>query len=453
MPTPNGVIYQTPGNMDATSPETALTPYNGSANVQEAMSISSETSSEAWESEPDEDPEPLPLLWNGHTRSDVHRIFLNAQNLARTGDLETAEAMLKTSVSGYKYLLGPTHEETSKVIFTIATFYFERDRLQDAYQTLEESCRLHLQTAGIYDRRSQQHVHNVVELLNGWNRQDDALAFLARAGELAKKSHTRSSVTRNDHRRKSLAPSRRLDNAQDSLLLEAARSISDDPQNPTQLGYGLSIASTYGSTKHDAVEQILLTTINQCGQDTERLSAHRLKAWAELLRLYQRTNDAIVSMSSFQKAHDAFKDVLREYPWHERTRRKFESFEVLEAALELIAPFVKANYLDDAKRMLQMCEEKVTPVFGDDDERTIWMYISIGLMYQKYRDWNDAQPWFERALAAAMEKYDENDGIRISLEEAMEVRYFSYVNDEGRPFKTIFGVNGLRIMPTRLHME
>jgi tetratricopeptide (TPR) repeat protein len=411
MSTPNGVIYQTPGNMDATSPETALTPYNGSANTQDAMSISSETSSEEWESEPDEDPEPLPLLWNGHTRSDVHRIFHNAQSLARTGDFETAEAMLKKSVPGYKYLLGPTHEETSKVVFTIATFYFERDRFQDAYQMLEESCRIHLQTAGIYDRRNQQHVQNVVELLNGWNREDDALAFLARAGELAKKSRTRANVTKNIHRRKSSAPSRRLDNAQNSLLLEAARSISDDPQNPTQLSYGLSIASTYGSTRNDAVEQILQTTINQCGQNTERLTVHRLKAWAELLRLYQRTNDTIVSKQTFQNAHNAFMNVLRGYPWHERTKRKFESFQVLEAALELVAPFVKDNYLVVARRMLQMCEEKVTPVFGDDDERTIWMYISIGLMYQKYRDWNDARPWFERALSAAMEKYDENDGI------------------------------------------
>jgi hypothetical protein len=51
-----------------------------------------------------------------------------------------------------------------------------------------------------------------------------------------------------------------------------------------------------------------------------------------------------------------------------------------------------------------------------------------------------------------MELYDEHDGIRISLEEAFEVRYFSYVNDEGRPFKSIFSVNGLKITPTRLHM-
>lgn len=193
--------------------------------------------------------------------------------------------------------------------------------------------------------------------------------------------------------------------------------------------------------------------MNQCGQDTETLAVQRLKAWAELLRFNQRTNEATVSNTYFENAHAAFTDVLRRYPWDVRTRRKFESFEVVEAALELVAPFVKANYLDDAKRMFQMCEEKATSIFGDEDERTIWMYISIGLVYQRYRVWDDARPWFEQALAAAMDKYDENDGIRISLEEAMEVRHFSYVNDEGRPFKTIFGVGGLRIMPTRLHME
>ncbi|KAJ4365557.1 hypothetical protein N0V83_008176 [Neocucurbitaria cava] len=450
MPTPNGVIYETPTNVDATSPETALTPYDKSGN-DEIMTISS--SSDEWESEPENDPNPLPLMWNGKTRSDVHALFLNAQNCARNGDSEAAEAMFRSAVTGYKYLLGPAHEETNKVVYILATFYYGQDRLPEAYKIIEHSCRDHVETLGIQHRRTQQHITNVVELLHGWNKGDDALAFLARAKELAESINSRTNTIRRQRPNRLPAVTRKPTSAPDSLLLEAARSISDNPQDATQLDYGLSVARAHSSVNGEAVEQLLLTTINQCGQDADRLAVQRLKAWAELLKLPRTMAEENASFESFESAHAAFTDVMRRFPWHVPTRRKFESFQLIEVALELIAPFVKANYLDDAKGMFQVCEEKATANFGDEDERTIWMFISIGLIYQRYKGWDEAKHWFEQALAAAMEKYDEDDGIRISLEEAMEVRHFSYVNDEGRPYKTIFGVGGLKIMPIRLHME
>ncbi|KAF2833878.1 hypothetical protein CC86DRAFT_16155 [Ophiobolus disseminans] len=451
--TPNGVIYQTPINVDTTSPENLLTPYNGTGNVDEVMTVSSSSSSDEWESEPEADANPLPLIWDGKTQSDVHTLFLNARNHARNGEADVAEAMLQSAVTGYSYLLGPAHEETDKVVHTLATFYYEHDRLPDAYKVLEQSCRAHVQKVGIEDRRAYQYVLSVVELLNGWNKEDDALAFLARAKELVEQGDSRIRVTGRRQRKRGLNTHRESGNTQDSLLSKAARSIADNPQDPTKLDYGLSVARAHTSTNATATEQLLLTTINQCGQDTNKLAVQRLKAWAELLRLYQKSGGETADISSFENAHTAFTGVMRRFPWHEKTRKKFESFRVIEAALELVAAFVKANYLEDAKRMFQRCEEQATATFGDDDERTIWMLISIGLVYQTHRGWDEASPWFQQALNIAMAKYEEDDGIRISLEEAMEVRHFSYVNDEGRPYKTIFGVGGLKIMPMRLHME
>jgi tetratricopeptide (TPR) repeat protein len=439
--------------VDITSPEKVLTPYDGSGNADEVMTISSSSSSDEWESESETDANPLPLMWNGNTQSDVQTLFLNARNRARDGDAATAEAMLQSAVTGYSYLLGPAHEETNKVVNTLATFYYEHDRLQDAYKVLEKSCRAHVRKLGMQDRRTYQHILNVVELLHGWNKGDDALAFLARAKELAEQGDSRTSPTTGRRRNRSPTATQRPKTAQDSLFLEAARSLSGNPQDPTELEYGLSVARAHISTNGMAVEQLLLATINQCGQDTNKLAIQRLKAWTELLRLYQRSNDDTASITSLGNAHAAFTDVMRRYPWHETTRRKFESFGVIEAALGLIVPFVKVNYLSDAKRMFQLCEEQATATFGYEDERTIWMFITIGLVYQRYRGWDEARHWFEQALNIAMVKYQEDDGIRISLEEAMEVHHFSYINDEGRPYKTIFGVGGLKITPMRLHME
>jgi hypothetical protein len=94
--------------------------------------------------------------------------------------------------------------------------------------------------------------------------------------------------------------------------------------------------------------------------------------------------------------------------------------------------------------MLQMCEEKSRAQFGDKYQRTVWMFISIGSGYQRHTDWVEAGPWFKRALNEAMEKYDDDGGIRAALREAMEIKHSSYVNNECQLFSTIFRVGSLK---------
>jgi hypothetical protein len=52
-----------------------------------------------------------------------------------------------------------------------------------------------------------------------------------------------------------------------------------------------------------------------------------------------------------------------------------------------------------------------------------------------------------------MFKYSDDDGIVMALHTAMRRHYFTYLTDENRPFRTIFGVCGLTIRLNRLHLE
>ena len=120
--------------------------------------------------------------------------------------------------------------------------------------------------------------------------------------------------------------------------------------------------------------------------------------------------------------------------------------------MELIGTMLKAGNTDEALRLFRRVDEKAETVFGRDDERTVWIYISIGLFFQQHGSgWATARPWFEQALAAAMNTFPTRDGIVRSLEKALEKGHFSYLSDEGRPFKTIFGVSGIVVRPGRLH--
>jgi hypothetical protein len=234
--------------------------------------------------------------------------------------------------------------------------------------------------------------------------------------------------------------------------MNATRAISQS-NDVDELDYGVSVARTHALAKDDSVEHLLVKIIERCSLNPMETAVQSLKGWAELLKIYQKSGRVREKYDSFVTAHNTFNEILKNYPWDQPTREKFKSLLVVEAATELTAAFVLADHLEPAKRMFNMCVERAHEVFGDDDERTVWLLISIGLVYQRHKGWDMAKTWFEQALAIAMTKYDEKDGILISLEEAFEVKHFSYINDEGRPFKTIFGVSGLKIMPTRLHLE
>jgi len=125
----------------------------------------------------------------------------------------------------------------------------------------------------------------------------------------------------------------------------------------------------------------------------------------------------------------------------------------MKTLLDLALAFMKSGFIDEPRRMFRRAADQAETAFGFGDQRTIWVLIQIGLIYQKLKGWDAASEWFDAALNAAMMRYGEDDGIQISLEEAKKARHFSYLNDEGRPFKTIFGVCGLTFRPIQLHLE
>jgi hypothetical protein len=67
--------------------------------------------------------------------------------------------------------------------------------------------------------------------------------------------------------------------------------------------------------------------------------------------------------------------------------------------------------------------------------------LHIGIVYQTHRIWDVARRWFNRAWAAADALWESADGITRYLFVTLfgNKRHFSYLNDEGRAFKTILG--------------
>lgn len=368
--TPDEINYKTPSDL-AVSPRDVLSPGSPQrqSSDREVLSISSNSSSE----DEDEAPE-IPLSWERHSRSNRIALSGSARSHASHGDYTMAEDMFLRALEGYGHMLGPTHEDARKAAFALASFYAGQGRMTDANEVIEKLCRQHITKFGVHHRRTQQFIVQVVELLNGWNRPEDALAF----------------------------------------------------------------------------ERFLKTIIDRCGRKHGTLVIHNLRARSELLKFYNELGMNEQEVAAFMEGVEAVTNIFGTYKWE---KQRFESLEIMEASLELATNVLIAGLGSNASELFRKIEHKAEDVFGWYEERTIWIKISIGIVYQKHKNWNDAKPWFEHARVASYMANGGEDGITVALDKALDKCYFTYLSDEGRPFKTVFGVSGITIRPNRLHLD
>ncbi len=393
----------------------------------------------------------LTLTWRGHSSADLEDMWRTARDYRNASKIADAEDMFLQVFLDSCHLLGNTNEDTVKVAYNLADLYADSGRMKEAVDMIEKIIQNHMEQWGYEDKRTQQNVLHAIELLNGWNRQADALALLSLSRELLHSSSShRVRRTHNHSNKKGKAVQRPIPADSRPDLAEVTESILAD-LNPARVDYGLGVARTHIAAKDQAAEGLLLAMIAQC-EEHPNLGIQHLKARAELLKLYDKLGTANHHKDAFENALRALKMAWEAYNWEEE---KIESLDFMEAALQLVANMLKCGYKIQARRMFLEASEKASTVFGPDDERTVWVLITIGLVYQTHMTWGDAEDWFEEAFAAAMRNKDwgPKDGIVRSLQNALDHHHFSYVSDEGRPFKTIFGVSGIKITPGRLHLE
>ena len=449
--TPQGVSYKTPKALEVSPPAKGAGERSDAERVEISDDELEDNSADPMDSGPLHGSS-LTLSWHGHSRTDLQDMWRTAINFRNSGRSHEAEEMLNQVFLGMSHILGKTNMDTVKVAYNLADIYAASGRMNEAYAIIERMIEYHRITYGYEDRRTQQHVLHAVELLNGWNRQSDALGLLSLTKELLHSSSGAPNARKADShtRKKSKAVRRSKQDGSRAEISEAVHSILEDSSS-AGIDYALGVVSKHVAAKDRSVEGLLQAIILQC-QDNHELGVQHLKAQAELLRLYDRLDEVEEHEPVFV---DALKHLEKAWEACEGKEDSIESFDFLEAALQLVANLLKCGYEREARHMFGEASARASALFGSSDERTVWVLITIGLVYQTHKTWNDAEDWFEEAFSAALanDQWGPKDGIVRSLQNAIDHHHFSYVSDEGRPFKSVFGVSGITIRPGRLHLE
>ncbi|KAF2029058.1 hypothetical protein EK21DRAFT_113283 [Setomelanomma holmii] len=441
--TPEGIRAVTPTmSADRDSPTNAIV-------SPRSMDIQPDTGPIVTKREMHPKPDILPLSFNGKSMQELATVLLSARDYVRSGDLLLAETSFMEALEGMQRISSPTCPEAAKVGYELASFYSEQGRKVEADDVLEKITANHLSSLGINHRKTKQHILHVAELLNNWNRGQDAYTFLNHAREMAQDqvvgSLSATLLTKGKTRADNLLSG--ATGPQFLYLISSQIALNPTSNN---IDHGLDNARLHTAVEEPAVVVLLKAIEKQCAQEPANLAVQGLRARAELLKYYLKQGVTLADQEAFLTAPD----VLQSY-WtkHYYVPASFKSHEAVEAALELTAGVLRGKFDFLATRMFRNIEQKATTLFGSTEERTIWMFISIGILYQTYRSWDEAQPWFEQAWAAADSMWGFHDGVTRSLTNAFAKRHFSYMNDESRPFKTAYGVCGFTVRPTRLHIE
>ena len=287
------------------------------------------------EDEPDASIEALPLRWKGFSRGELLSMWKAAQGHIKSGEFQTAERLLLQVLKGYRFLLGPVHEEANEVVYALANLYAQNDRMPEADETIEGLSRELVKKLGYGHKRTQQHVLQAVELLNSWHREEDAMGLLAHSKELVEqgravnqtrvlRSGRRATTNSGQGKGKGKGPIHPADESDDDeLSIEDIIHMIMHDDSSDNLGFGLTIARSHITAKNEAVEGLLLKIIKLCeiSLKGDRHIQH-LTARAELLQLYHRCGIIDDNTDAYTKSEDAFNTIWASYDWD---REKFSS--------------------------------------------------------------------------------------------------------------------------------
>ncbi|KAF2786480.1 hypothetical protein K505DRAFT_289676, partial [Melanomma pulvis-pyrius CBS 109.77] len=415
------IVVDTPADLNW---ETPKNPGEHASPAEQSRKLTAQGGeAEVVELEPATRKQTFPLTWNGRNRANLLEVLEMARDSSREGHLDRAEAEFMEALEGHRYLLTPTHEETVKIAYELANFYAEQQRVRETDEVLERISEDFIERWGVEHKKTYQHGLDMVDLLKNWNREIDALAILSHVQDAYERAHEepprrgRAQLGKNTVFRAE-SPATRLQNIRNDM--------SDSPSS-SRIDHGIGAARAYVATGEPVVEELIKKIEDICVRDAGMFAKQALQARAELLKLYNKLNATVEHVDTFVGTRQLWDMCWDEFSWE---REKISSLDFLEASMEVAAALLVGGFGDSSWSMFRKIEDKAVKLFGFDDERTIWTVISVGLIYQSAKGWDEARPWFEQALSAALSAYDEEDGMVKSLESAMDKRHFSYITDE-----------------------
>ena len=329
------------------------------------------------------------VTWEGHAKSYFDELNLDAQRMEILEQRDEAESKYHEAFSGLRRLLPPTHPDITKLAYRLARIHARNGNMRQANNIFDWMNREYVARFGSRDRRTMQHLMNVIEMLQSWSRAEDAVPLV---------HHLFSESNRQ----------------QEGIVTPTT------PPGTTETAdveHRLTLGHIYAHCDTELAEAQLIQLIEHCEALPEAFPGQTLRAWTEVISIYDKVQDKPKLEDALDHSEQALRMVIA-------IETSAWSLDLCQSMVRLAQKFIEAKRHDFASETLRKVELKIGDAFGDHDERTIQILTEIGTQYQDAQIWDEARTYFEHAQAACAAAYGRKDYRTKKFEDAIECGHY-----------------------------
>ena len=118
------------------------------------------------------------FTYDGNSKSYYDDLVSKAGQLLRLGQHTEALENYLDALAGYRNLLSPTNDLVTSLVYKVAQLYMHLQDTKTADRILESATEAHVREHGLWDERKVQHISQLIKMLQGWARQNEALPLV-----------------------------------------------------------------------------------------------------------------------------------------------------------------------------------------------------------------------------------------------------------------------------------
>ncbi|CAG1997017.1 unnamed protein product [Fusarium graminearum] len=397
-PTPHDTKYYTPGNES---------PQCGRVSQQQMQLQPRGWSERRKEERFYLDTPPINIDVNKATLSQFHDLLKDASRAASAGMFDDANADFRDAVSGFRFKLSPTHDETLRAAYSYASFYAKTNQMDKADAVLNWVSNHHVKKWGPSHENTYLHYARAVELFQAWGRQEHAEILVYKL--LDDQPDEGVSLLEIGHE-----PFIREPTCFDRSFPE-----TDDPEEMSQQLSKIDLAIMANIR---GLNDVLAVIIRHCDQRPHDLnmSLQACRAKCALARWHNNAEDHGQALSLLKDARRSITPflVVEEEPMSRATVQavKALAYQFLEMKDESSSNTVLEDVVDslDARCQTFNCDY-------NDKAFLLDLVLAVAFHLHEVASWDKCRYWVERGLGLA---------IRLHSSKSLEARRFQKILDK-----------------------
>ncbi|KAG5657349.1 hypothetical protein KAF25_005913 [Fusarium avenaceum] len=411
----NGKAWQNQ-NDDCSSVICGRTPqdtkYYTPGNERHQRNVSSQPRSSDYRPEEEKfylDTPPINVELNITTLSQLYDLLGGASRAASAGDFDEAAADFRDAVSGFRFKLSPTHDETLRAAYLYTCFYANLNQMDKSDAILNWMSNHHVKKWGPRHDNAFLHYARMIELFRSWGRQEDAEVLVYKLLD----DETNEGVNLLDLVNESSAQ-RTM-----SINLDTSFPETDDPQSISQQLNKIDLAMISNINGLDNVLEVIIRHC-ECKPHDLDISLQACRAKCVLAKWHSNAGKLEQAFNVLQGARRSITPFLcvNEEPMSRTTIQtaKTLAYQFLEMKDESSCNAVLEDVVSSLEARCQVFDCDV-----NEGELLLDFVLTVGFHFHEVASWDKCRYWVERGYGLAIRMH----GIR-----SLEARRFQKILDK-----------------------